>query len=78
MALNLGFHKEDGVGKSYHTDAPNASFLFLLDLVEKHAHCKCITNAITKKFTHVVKELEMRKMEMAKYIRCQMIWNEEK
>ncbi len=41
-------------------------------------HYKCITNAITKKFTHVVKELEMRKMEMTKFIRCQMIWNEEK
>jgi len=25
-----------------------------------------------------VKELEMRKMEMTKFIRCQMIWNEEK
>jgi hypothetical protein len=48
MALKLGFHKEDGVGKSYRTDATNASFLFLLDLVGKHAHYKCITNAITK------------------------------
>jgi hypothetical protein len=48
MALKLGFHKEDGVGKSYRTDATNASFLFLLDLVGKHAHYKCITNAITE------------------------------
>jgi hypothetical protein len=37
MALKLGFHKEDGVGKSYCTDATNASFLFLLDLVGKDA-----------------------------------------
>jgi hypothetical protein len=37
MALKLGFHKQDGVGKSHRTDATNASFLFLLDLVGKHA-----------------------------------------